>query len=73
MKKTKEDKENINLEAITSQATADAFKKALETNIPVIIKEGNLLVELFPDGSKRTIQKLSGKRTLKSSQFKISL
>ncbi len=73
MTKSSKDKENINLGAITSQATADAFKKARETNIPVILKEGNMLIELFPDGTKKIIQKLSGKRTLKSSRFNISL
>lgn len=65
-------KNKVDLGKITRQATADAFEKARETNIPVIIKEGNLLVELFPDGTKKVLQKISGQRKLKSTRFKIA-
>ena len=72
MRKKNTDKENVNLDSITSQATAEAFKKARKTGIPVIIKEGNFLVELFPDGEKKVLKQLSGTRNLSSSKFKIS-
>lgn len=64
--------ENIDLGKITSQATAEAFEKARLTNIPVIIKVNNQLIELFPNGDKKVLKNIVKKNKSKSNRFIIT-
>ncbi len=62
----------INIGQITREATSEAFQKARLTNIPVIIKEGNQIIELFPNGEKKILQTLSSNRKKLSKHFRIA-
>lgn len=66
MAKQKNDKEELGtalgiiaIAALAIWASKRAYKSARETNVPLVIEEGEALYELFPDGSKRLIKKLT--------------
>jgi hypothetical protein len=52
-------------------ASANAYEKALETNLPVLVKEGDAIYEVHADGRKKVIKKLPAK--VKNIPDKITL
>lgn len=54
------------------KATSDAYLQALKLPIPVIIKEGNQLVEIWADGSRRVIKALPNRTHKIKHHYKLS-
>jgi hypothetical protein len=62
----------INIGKLAKEATSNAFEQAKSTKIPLLLKEGDYLVELLPDGSKRIIKQLPKSKTFIQKHFKMA-